>query len=390
MMPVRQPRALAARSVSLALGLMLASFVSALVPSPTAARTPVATAPTSVTPFPSSSVGSAAAGQANLVSRVRKGANATLGVSVAMSLELNAGIRIGYTLNSAGKATASRSVSFAASEAASATRRYRHNGQTYYLLSWGPLAGYWVRSGTGVRLIKATTWKVLVLVYRQTNLEFVDASGQTRHLGATMSAATESLMVGAVESMPKLVSQWSSGIAAQQMTVVRPMAPVTRLTALGGGAYWLAPEDIAADIAAYAPARSYDSIMVIWQPWDADDYVSSVGWGLAWPAGPASNGSSYATLTVPPVGCNVWVSTQPHPGEPFVHEWLHGVIDYYAAHGSDTPALHDDAQYGYTDQGGTWSRWYGDLMQRHVVDPRNGGDVGIGYLDWRSGTNISR
>ena len=73
-----------------------------------------------------------------------------------------------------------------------------------------------------------------------------------------------------------------------------------------------------------------------------------------------------------------------------MHEWLHGVIDYYASHGSDTPALHDEATYGYVEQGGTWSRWYGDLMQQHAGDPGNGGQVGISYLDWRSGTAISR
>lgn len=352
---VSQLRAVMARSATLAAGLVLAIFVCALMPNPTAAKTP----------------------------------SATLGVPVAVSLEISAGKRIGYTLNSAGKKTASLSVSFETPEAASATRRYRRNGNTYYLLSWGRLAGHWVRPSADIRLIQATTWKVLVMVYRQTNLEFVDASGKERHLGATMSAATESVMVGAVKTMPKLTRQWSSGVAAQQMTVVRPTTTLTRLTALGGGAYWLAPEDIAADIALYAPASSYDSIMVIWQPWDADDHVPSVGWGLAWPASPASNGSSYSTITVPPAGNNSWITGRTYPGEPFMHEWLHGVIDHYASHGSDTPALHADATYGYVAQGGTWSRWYGDLMQGHVKDPSSGGYLGLSYLDWRSGTAIS-
>ena len=349
---VSRMRAVTARPGALAAGLVLATFVCALMPNPTAAKTP---AP-------------------------------NLGVPVAVSLALGAGTQIGYKLSSAGKTTASLTVSFETSEAASATRRYRRNGNTYYLLSWGRLAGYWVRPAAGIRLIQATTWKVLVLVYRQTNLDFVDASGQTRHLGATMSAATESLMVGAVQTMPKLTREWSSGVAAQQMTVVRPPTILTSLTALGGGAYWLAPEDIAADIAMYAPASSYDSIMVIWQPWDADDTVPSVGWGLAWPAGAASNGSAYATVTVPPAGDNSWITGQTYPGEPFMHEWLHGVIDYYAAHGSNTPALHDNATYGYVDHGGSFASWYGDLMRQHVEDPGNGGYVGISSLDWQSGT----
>jgi len=386
-----KPRALTARPVSLTTGLVVAVFVCALLPNPTAASSPVAATPTSVTSFPSPDAPSGlTADQAVQGSRTQTAASSTLGVPVAASLELSAGTRIGYLLNSTGKRTASRSVLLEAPEAASATRRYRRNGNTYYLLSWGPLAGHWVRKAAGSRLIRATAWKVLVMVYRQTNLEFVDASGQRRHLGATMSAATEKLMVGAVKSMPKLTRQWSSGVVAQQMTVVRPGTPLSRLTALGGGAYWLAPEDIAADIAVYAPASSYDSIMVIWQPWDAEDYVSSWGWGLAFPAGPASNGSAYSTVTVPPRGNSSWISGKPHQGEPFMHEWLHGVIDHHASNGSDTPDLHADARYGYVEQDGTWSRWYGDLMKQHVPDPLNGAHVGISYIDWRSGTITSR
>ena len=71
---VSQMRAVMARSATLAAGLVLAIFVCALMPSPTAAATP--------------------------------GAN--LGVRVAVSFELSAGKRIAYTLNSDGKKTASR------------------------------------------------------------------------------------------------------------------------------------------------------------------------------------------------------------------------------------------------------------------------------------------
>jgi hypothetical protein len=352
MRSISHMRGVTARSGALAAGLVLAISISGLTPSPTAAKTPVI----------------------------------NLGVPVSVSLELVAGAHIGYSLSAVGRTTASLAVSFATPEAASATRRYRHNGITYYLLSWGRLAGYWVQPAAGVRLIQATTWKVLVLVYRQTNLDFVDASGQTRHLGATMSAATESLMVGAVQTMPKLTHEWSSGVAAQQMTVVRPPTPLTRLTALGGGEYWLAPEDIAADIALYAPTSAYDSIMVVWQPWDTDDYVPSAGWGLSWPAGAASNGAAYATVTVPPSGDNYWITGQAYPGEPFMHEWLHGVIDYYTSQGSNTPALHANAAYGYTDHAGSFAGWYGDLMRQHVKDPLTGDYVGISSLDWQSGT----
>lgn len=388
----RLEHARTARALPLATGLVIALVTFALLPISATAHTPLSARPTSVTSFPREETRPAGGDISDPLAGADAGAEARLataaklGKPVVASLELRAGKRVGYTFNSAGKQTASRSVTLNATEADSATRSYKKGGYTYYLLSWGPLASYWVRLTTGISLIPPTSWNVLVMVYRQTNLAFTDASGNSRHLGATMSAANEALMVGAVKTMPGLVREWSSAVVAQKMTVVYPEAALSRLTALGGGAYWLAPGDISSDLAKHAPQHSYDSIVVIWQPWDADDLVPSHGWGLAYPAGPSSNGSSYATVTVPPSGSSWWITGQTHRGEAFIHEWLHGVIDYHAARSPGIPALHGNATYGYADQGGTFSRWYSDLMRQHVLDPHSGAYVGINYLAWRTGT----
>ncbi len=382
----RRVRVLNVRTLPLTTGLVIGLLTCALLPLTTAAHTPVSATPTSATSSPSPQAPSGATVDQTVSTGAPAGAAVTLGVPVVASLELRAGKRIGYVFNSDGQRTGSRSVSLITAEADSATRRFRTSGVTYYLLSWGPLAGYWVRLAPGISLIRPTAWNVLVMVYRQTNLDVIDASGQNRHLGATMSAKNEALMVGAVKTMPSLVREWSSAVVAQKMTVVYPAAALSRLTSLGGGAYWLAPGDIGSDLAMYAPQGSYDSIIVIWQPWDADDSVPSYGWGLAYPAGPSSNGSNYATVTVPPSGSSWWITSQVHRGEPFMHEWLHGVIDYHAARTAGVPALHDNATYDYADQGGTFSRWYGDLMKQHVPDLQSNAFVGINYLAWRSGT----
>ncbi|MEX2546373.1 MAG: hypothetical protein WD830_01130 [Chloroflexota bacterium] len=158
------------------------------------------------------------------------------------------------------------------------------------------------------------------------------------------------------------------------------------LTALGDGAYWVGPWDVAADLALYAPPLTYDSVVVLWQPWDEDDYVQSWGWGLGLAAGPYSNGLAYATITAPPPDATWWVTSMPFPGEVYLHEWLHGVIDYHTAHGAQLPDLHGNATYGYVDEGGSWRRWYSDLMQQHLRDPLSGAWVGINYRVWKAGT----
>lgn len=308
-----------------------------------------------------------------------------LGEPISATVELLAGKRTGYLFNSSGNQIATKSVTLKVAEADSASRRLRKGTDTYYLLSWGPLSGYWVRVNANVRFVQPTSWKVLVLVYRQTNLDYVTASGEERHLEATMSPAMEALVLKTVPT-PKLVASWSSGLAAQSQTVVHPTRPLTSLSPLGDGAYWVGPGDVAAELDLYAPSGSYDSVLVLWQPWDADDQVASWGWGLGLSPGPHSNGAAYATITVPPSDRSWWVTTMEYPGEVYLHEWLHGVIDYHHAHGAQVADLHNNAYFDYSDDDGSWRRWYSDLMQRHVPDPISGAADGIGYRVWQAGT----
>jgi len=308
-----------------------------------------------------------------------------LGEPRAATVELLAGKRTGYLFNSSGEQIATKSVTLSAAEANSASRRLRKGTATYYLVSWGPLTGHWVRLNSAVRLVQPTPWKVLVLVYRQTSLDFVDADGVTRHLEATMSPSMEALVLKTVPT-PALVANWSSGVAAQSQTVIYPTRPLTSLSPLGDGAYWVGPGDVAAELDLYVPVGTYDSVLVLWQPWDADDYVSSWGWGLGLSAGSHSNGAAYATITVPPSDRSWWVTTMAFPGEVYLHEWLHGVIDYHHAHGAQVPDLHNTGDFAYSSDSGSWRRWYSDLMQRHVRDPLSGAAVGIDYHLWQAGT----
>ncbi len=62
------------------------------------------------------------------------------------------------------------------------------------------------------------------------------------------------------------------------------------------------------------------------------------------------------------------------------------MIDYHTAHGAQIPDLHGNDTYGYVDEGGSWRRWYSDLMQQHLRDPLSGAWVGINYRVWKAGT----
>lgn len=382
------------RALRLQRGLILVLLAFAFLPLTVAAHEQVNASPTSVTSFPTapgrattSDADGALAGKGESTTgaaRTKK-AQLRLGEPSTATVELLAGKRTGYLFNSSGKQIATKSVRLRVTEAASASRRMRKGGDTYYLLTWGPLTGHWVRVSQTIRLVQPTSWKVLVLVYQETNLDYVDASGAMHHLEATMSPSMEALVLKTVPT-PALVANWSSGVAAQSQTVVHSPRPLTSLSPLGNGAYWVGPGDVATELDLYAPTGAYDSVLVLWQPWDADDYVPSWGWGLGLSASPHSNGAAYATITVPPSDRPWWVTTMDFPGEVYLHEWLHGVIDYHHAHGAQVADLHNNAYFDYADDDGSWRRWYSDLMQRHVRDPISGAADGIDYRVWQAGT----
>jgi hypothetical protein len=323
----------------------------------------------------------------------------TLGQPVNASIEIKKGSRTAYQLDANGKVIGQKKANFAANESDSASRYFRDGTIDYYLLTWGPLSGNWIRlDTTNVRVLPSTTWKELVLVFTDTNLDYVDASGTSQHLQATMTSAHRSLMVDAALRSQALAQTWSSGLVAPQMTVVDVSTPLTTLTPLGDndGTYWLGPWDIQAALDTYAPAGAYDTVVAIWQPWDADGIVDSWGWGLSIGAGSWANGAAWSTLTVPPPEADGtdrdwWISSAEFVGEPYVHEWLHNVIDYYTNKGFAIPDLHANDQYRYTaDAQGSWWRWYTDMLEQHILDPRTHRYVGINYLDWLSGTPSTR
>ncbi|MEX2546374.1 MAG: hypothetical protein WD830_01135 [Chloroflexota bacterium] len=196
-------------------------IVAALLPGAAAGRGRLPARPTSITPFPAR----VSAVRAETPNRYATGtlsrtvarilAQVTLGEPVAATVELLTGRRTGYLFNASGKQTASKTVSVKVVQAASATRRLRRGASTYYLLNWGPLAGYWVQLSSAVRLVAPTTWKTLVLVYRQTNLDFINGLGEVRHLQATMTPDTE-----ACSSRRSGHSSWS--MAGRQELPRRP------------------------------------------------------------------------------------------------------------------------------------------------------------------------
>jgi hypothetical protein len=105
------------------------------------------------------------------------------------------------------------------------------------------------------------SWKILALIYDQTDFSYIDQNGDPHHYVAQMSAqevaaATDVVSIFVEQDIPEL----TSGEMVPTLTVRYPTAPLSSLTPFGT-AWWPAPEDVAAE---RDPA--FDAVMVIWDP----------------------------------------------------------------------------------------------------------------------------
>jgi hypothetical protein len=105
------------------------------------------------------------------------------------------------------------------------------------------------------------SWKILALIYDQTDFTHVDQNNVTHHYVAQMTqqevlAATDVVTIFAEQDIPEL----TSGEMIPTLTIRYPTQPLTSLSPFGD-AWWPAPGDVAAD---RDPA--FDAVIVIWDP----------------------------------------------------------------------------------------------------------------------------
>jgi hypothetical protein len=162
---------------------------------------------------------------------------------------------------------------------------------------------------------------------------------------------------------------------------VYPPQPITQLTSLGSNGYWVSPSCIESDLDTYAPAGTYDSIIVIWLATDGETNVPSAGWG--WSLAPTdwSNGAGYTTVAVP--GSHAWMGY--YPDEIFVHEWNHQTTGFYLWLGYPMPSIDEAGKYGYAADGhDSWRVFLSDVMRGRVWD--GSWYIGIKPEIWQSAT----
>lgn len=260
------------------------------------------------------------------------------------------------------------------------------------LLLFGPLGaarGQSAAGGVGADDASASTWNILLIVFPETDADYMGLDGEMHHMRASMSESEIEAMLGALRGpVAAAVSDWSAGVVQWQIDVVRAGRPVSRLS--DPDPYrrqWLDPASIDDVISGYSPNGKYDQVMVYWKNTDGSAVIPSWGWGLALPSS-ATQAWGYATVTSIPA--TRWSQTiADFWGQIWIHEWLHCACAFYASRGYPMPVGDaDGAEYhGYVeDLRGLpgLAAYYSDLMQGKVLEGK--WRLGITREAWLSGS----
>ena len=224
-------------------------------------------------------------------------------------------------------------------------------------------------------------WKALLIVYRELDVSLRQGRWRKRRFH---HVATSEDIIDATQSFrafPNLVAELTSGAAQIEENVVEINAPLRSLTKEAGDFFWPSPDDTRRDLDQLAPPGCYRSIFIFWPQSDSQSRTSIPcrGWGLGMGASHWSNDATYAVVGNAPS----WAWCREAPGEVWLHEWLHGVCDYFAKQGHAMPKPDADGAeiHGYVrSQTAGWTGYYRDLLTGNVAE--NGRLVGIPRHAW--------
>ena len=225
------------------------------------------------------------------------------------------------------------------------------------------------------------TWRALAFLVTHVDAAWREPRmglrrGRMRRLEREMSAAEIASSRGVLDRVPAAIGDWSEGAVEMDLLGVEILRePVTTLTPIGDGRWWVGPRDVPTGAwRAFRPG-SVDAVFVLWP---SDGVLPLCGWGCTVGPGPETQSAGFSSIV-----SDGWASypERRHPEEGFVHEWLHQVESVLRGRGvgpEAMPTLHDvdrrtscrstdvppfgttyPEHHAETD---TWQPWYRDLM----------------------------
>ena len=168
------------------------------------------------------------------------------------------------------------------------------------------------------------SWRILVLIYRDTDFTYTDSSGAPHHVVASMTQyELDQAASAARQFVENDIPALTSSNMTPTLTIRYPDRALTKLSPSGGG-WWPSPQDTVEE---RDPA--FDSVIVIWDPRAVDVITGQPIWiGSAAGLTPAmGTGQAYTTIIIEAA------FSYGHRNV-FKHEWGHSILEFFNAIGT--------------------------------------------------------
>lgn len=257
----------------------------------------------------------------------------------------------------------------------------------------GARLGYWAGTTTGtawfddlqltpiVPMDPHPGWKILVLIYQETDFEITDENGIYHHYVASMTQdEMEQAGLASRDFVGIDIPALTSENMVPQITVRFPDRALTRLSPIAGG-WWPSPEDTASE-----RDPQFDSVIVIWDT-RATDLATGVDEWIGYGDGLAANmgtGQTYNTMQIDAA------ISRAHRNV-FKHEWGHSILFFYDAMGTaPKPAVsnHADATQYVNCQTGQFYVWQDETLANPIPDSIYNNESGFTH-DYYSGNTAT-
>jgi len=257
----------------------------------------------------------------------------------------------------------------------------------------GARLGYWAGTTTGtawfddIRLTPIVPmdphpgWKILVLIYQETDFEVTDDSGIFHHYVASMTQyEMEQAALAAKQFVETDIPALTSQNMVPEVTVRFPDHSLTQLSPIADG-WWPSPGDTASE-----RDPQFDSVIVIWDT-RATDLTTGLDEWIGYGDGLAANMGTGQTYNTMQIDAAVYRGHR----NVFKHEWGHSILFFYDAMGTapkPTVSNHADATQYVNCQTGQYYVWQDETLANPIPNSIYNNESGFTH-DYYSGTTAT-
>lgn len=234
---------------------------------------------------------------------------------------------------------------------------------------------------------QAAPWRMLVLVYPNTETDYKGKNGEPSHFDGSADPALIETVRKQVQELPALVRIYSRGYCKLTVDVKLVDRPLS-INENGKGPCRLTHQeplgkDYEPEVKLYNTPQQYDSLIVLYHPGPVPQDLAGAGGGGVRGTRASINFGDLGRWTKS--SKSSWSSIMSWGQGCVLHEWIHGLDGCFSQRGYAIQPLHHTYKYG--PAGLDSNEFYAAIFQGLLVD-ENGFRSGYSKSVWMSGTPL--